>query len=520
MAEAFDPLANVAEFPGQLGEIFNSLPKELFLQVVEQAPVAISITDLNANICYANQCFSALTGYPMGELKGQNQRMLSSKQTPKACYEQLWQTITSGESWSGRLVNRTRNGRDYLAEVTIAPVFASDKQVTHYIGIQRDISEPYRLTQELINQKSHFEAVLNASEHVMVVFDEQYHVILDNLAYKTLHTDLRGPEPLEFFRQQLMRQHQTEFATLLTRGEPVVIEYWIRGEKRWLSLSCQPLIHVNEAAGHYFSANNQGLFILIGQDCTAEQLLRVQHHLESLQGQLADSKMLAAIRETLQTAIYQISQPINLLYAAARLESPTSGASHALNEVLTSAEQALQSLKANTPELKPETSQSISIGELINDFVLLAGSRAKRLRVELVVENSLEGRLFGQRTRLLSALDLVLEHALIAAINGGRNEQFHYPRVAIRFRRDDANNCWNSYIEDNGPLLDQNSIHRIMQPFYNRESLRDEFGLGLCLARDILLDHQGSMDIEPIEGGGSCVILSIPMDNKGGGYAG
>ncbi|MFM2481671.1 nitrogen fixation negative regulator NifL [Celerinatantimonas sp. YJH-8] len=518
MAEAFHPLQNISELPSHFSELLQTLPAELFLQVVEQAPVAISITDLKANICYANQRFSALTGYSLDELKGQNQRMLSSHQTPKSCYETLWQTIISGQSWRGRLVNQTRQGQEYLAEVTIAPVFSKDGEMSHFIGIQRDISEPYRLTQELTNQKAHFEAVLNASDHVTVVFDEQYNVILDNLAYKTLYTDLRGPEPLEFFRHQLQAQHQLELATLLTNGESVEIEYWIRGEKRWLSLSCQPLIHVNETVSHYFSESNEGLFILIGQDCTAERQLLVQHHLESLQGQLADSKMLAAIRETLQTAIYQVSQPINLLYAAARLESPLTGPSQALNEVLTSAEQALQALKANTPQLKPETGQSIAIETLTEDFILLATSRAKRLLVHLVIDESVSGKLYGQRIRLLSALDLVLEHALIAAINGGRGDDEHYPQVQIRFDKGELN-TWRVYIQDNGPILEQSASHRIMQPFYNRESLRDEFGLGLCLARDILLDHQGAMDIEPIQGGGSCVILSIPMDKKEGNYA-
>ena len=41
----------------------SALPPKLFLETVEQAPVAISITDPKARILYANQAFEKLTGY-------------------------------------------------------------------------------------------------------------------------------------------------------------------------------------------------------------------------------------------------------------------------------------------------------------------------------------------------------------------------------------------------------------------------------------------------------------------------
>ncbi|CAG9000768.1 MAG: Nitrogen fixation regulatory protein [Candidatus Celerinatantimonas neptuna] len=510
MAEIYHPFEQDSPLKHQFSELLDTLPIELFLQVVDQAPIAISMTDLNANICYANQRFSELTGYSLPALKGQNQRMLSSLQTPRACYQQLWSTIQSGQTWSGRLVNRTRKGRDYLAELTIAPVFGEDGQMTHFIGIQRDVSESYQLTQELTNQKAHFEAVLNSSDNLIVVFDEADKVVLDNLAYKTLQTDLDGIEPLDFIRQQLAGQHQLSLNDLLSEHHPIVVEYWIRGNKQWLSLDCQPLVHVDEKVSHYFNSSSRNLYILVGQDCTAQQQLHIQHHIEKLRGQLSDHKMLAAIRETLQTAIYQLSQPINLLYAAARLDASLTAPSKALNEVLTSAEQALQSLKANIPRLKPEPVRMTDIDQISEDFILLARSRARQLVVQLDIAPPVGGLICVQRVSLLNALDLVIEHALIASLKGGDGEHDHYPGVAIHFMIEEGSS-WLVQIEDNGPLLPMDDSHRIMQPFYNRESLRDELGLGLSLARDIVLDHGGTMDIVPIVGGGSQVIVTIPL---------
>ena len=71
--EVMDVITRFLEAPpeGTPNEIINAfnrlgghsfLPPKLFLETVEQAPMAISITDPNARILYANQAFERLTG--------------------------------------------------------------------------------------------------------------------------------------------------------------------------------------------------------------------------------------------------------------------------------------------------------------------------------------------------------------------------------------------------------------------------------------------------------------------------
>lgn len=53
----------------------------LFFTMVEQASVAISLTDARANIIYANPAFCRQTGYSLAQLLNQNPRLLASSQT-------------------------------------------------------------------------------------------------------------------------------------------------------------------------------------------------------------------------------------------------------------------------------------------------------------------------------------------------------------------------------------------------------------------------------------------------------
>ena len=108
---------------------------------VEQTPHSIYITDLDGTIEYANAAVSAISGYTHSEVIGKNPRFLQSGETPRAIYDQLWQTLTSGQVWRGEMINRRKNGEIYTEFQIISPVHQVDGKVSHYVAIGEDITE-------------------------------------------------------------------------------------------------------------------------------------------------------------------------------------------------------------------------------------------------------------------------------------------------------------------------------------------------------------------------------------------
>ena len=116
------------------------------------------ITDRAGRIIWVNPAFSRMTGYEPADLIGRNPRMLKSGQHSRQFYEQLWDTVLHGRVWQGELVNKRKDGSCYIEEQTITPVYGASGQITHFIAVQRDVTERRRLEEQL-RQTNKLEAV-------------------------------------------------------------------------------------------------------------------------------------------------------------------------------------------------------------------------------------------------------------------------------------------------------------------------------------------------------------------------
>ncbi len=170
--------------------VSDGLAPEVFQQAVEHAPIAISITDLKANILYANRAFSAITGYDSSEVIGKNESVLSNGTTPRLVYQALWSRLAQKRAWSGMLINRRKDDSSYLAELTVAPVLDEREQTVYYLGMHRDSSDLHKLEQRVSNQRLIIEAVVDSAPAAIAVLDRDYRIMLSNPSFNRLASDL------------------------------------------------------------------------------------------------------------------------------------------------------------------------------------------------------------------------------------------------------------------------------------------------------------------------------------------
>jgi PAS domain S-box-containing protein len=154
--------------------------------VVEQSAETVVLTDLAGNITYANPAFERTTGYSIAETLGRTHSIVRSGHHDRAFYKQLWDTITSGETWEGVLVNRRKDGSLYHEATTIFPVKDSSGEIIHYAAVKRDVTEAVRMREKLQRRNQEL-AALNALAQTLASSLESGD-LLDEALSRAVHT--------------------------------------------------------------------------------------------------------------------------------------------------------------------------------------------------------------------------------------------------------------------------------------------------------------------------------------------
>jgi aerotaxis receptor len=101
--------------------------------------VIVSETDLKGIITYANRKFCEIAGYDKNELQGKNHNIIRHPDMPKIAFKGLWDTIQSGQNWSGVVKNLRKDGRYYWVHSYITLTFKNNEH-TGYIAARRPAS--------------------------------------------------------------------------------------------------------------------------------------------------------------------------------------------------------------------------------------------------------------------------------------------------------------------------------------------------------------------------------------------
>jgi PAS domain S-box-containing protein len=119
--------------------------------VVEQVSETVLITDLHGRIIYVNPYFEISTGYTAAEAIGQTPRLYQSREYSLNVDQNIWQTITKGQVWKGRLVNQRKNGDLYYEDAVIFPITDEFGTIINYAAVKKDITEELKTEQHIRN---------------------------------------------------------------------------------------------------------------------------------------------------------------------------------------------------------------------------------------------------------------------------------------------------------------------------------------------------------------------------------
>jgi PAS domain S-box-containing protein len=133
----------------------------------------VVITDSHGRIEWANMAFRRQSGYEPKDLLGRKPgELLQVEETCRSTILHMREKLAAGEAFSVELLNKAADGRRYWVALEVQPILNSKGAVTHYISVQRDVTEGRRQQAALDRLRAERDMILEMSPDGFLAFDE------------------------------------------------------------------------------------------------------------------------------------------------------------------------------------------------------------------------------------------------------------------------------------------------------------------------------------------------------------
>jgi PAS domain S-box-containing protein len=157
---------------------------KVLLKAIDNVAEGISIADASEPdlpLVYVNQGFYKITGYSAEEVIGKNCRFLQGPDTNKEEVKKIRDSIKNNTSCVVELENYKKDGTMFWNRLSMVPLFDGKKNLTHYVGIQSDIT----IEKKLVKEKSE----LNAMQTTLQTVNDIVFNFMNTLQLVKLHLE-------------------------------------------------------------------------------------------------------------------------------------------------------------------------------------------------------------------------------------------------------------------------------------------------------------------------------------------
>ncbi|MEO8124712.1 MAG: PAS domain S-box protein, partial [Burkholderiales bacterium] len=459
-------------------------------------------------LIYVNSAFERLTGYRRHELLGRNCRLLQGEETKQPGLDTLRSALDAGRACTVTLRNVRRDGSAFVNELHIAPVRDASGQLTHFIGVQTDVTQRTADAERLASSEQLYRSVATAITDGLCVISRDGNIVAANPAA----CEMLRVKASELIGTRLSRlgyawlnedgsaipfaDHPVRPVMIgaVNRVDRVLLLRFPDQSQRLMRLSVQPI------SGN--AALQPGACLVTFRDITgqqlAEQALRDKQAAEL--ANRAKTDFLSRVSHEMRTPLNAVIGFTQLLRLSADDASPATVAQYT-GHVLRAGEHLLalindlldlQRLEGGGVALELH---SLSLKALVQSTLEMLQPLARQHGLALQEAVDPDARVLADAQRLRQVLLNLVSNAIKYNRAGGWVSVTLLPAAGERLLL---------AVEDNGIGMTPEQTARLFQPFerLGQEATAIEgSGLGLLIARRLVDEMSGELTLTSVAGG-------------------
>ncbi|MET1057087.1 MAG: PAS domain-containing protein [Pedobacter sp.] len=493
---------------------------ELLTIALDASISGIIITDnlqQDNPIVYCNKAFELITGYSRAQIIGHNCRFLQGDDRAQIERDVLKRAVRDGKECKVEIRNYRKNGELFWNELYMSPIKDATGSVTHFIGVQNDVTLRKKAEQDLRQQKSMMEKKVEERTAELRESESFLSSIIE-----TVREGLLVLDPKFYV---LSANHHFLSTFKVSAEETVGRHLYELGNHQWdIPVLKELLIKILPTNNPVVDFEVEHDFPHIGKKLMLLNAYRIE-----LEGQFKDQILLAIEDITERKEIER------------RKDDFLSIASHELKTPLTTIKGYIQILERHIPDNASEKfnktlGKVASYVDRLNNLIaeLLDVSRIQTGNIELhktsfdfdaMIDEAIEGiRALATNHRILingrtGAQVIGDESHIIQVINNLLSNAIKYAPDAqeIEVSISKVSDYIKVSVRDFGLGMNSEDKKRVFERFFRSGEIQKRFpgmGIGLYICDQIIKNHGGTLWVESEIGKGSTFSFTIPNNQE------
>src|ERR687886_893484 len=195
-------------------------------------------------LLYVNQAFTRITGYDLTEVLGRTPRLLQGPKTDRSQLDKIRTALQEQKPVQVELLNYRKDGSEFWVELNIVPIANKEGKVTHWVALQREITERKQAEAALVASKQQISKILESITDGFFKVDEEWRFTHVNQKAEQIlqkdRTELLGQNLWQIFPGTVGSAFEREFHRAINQEVAVTFEDFHAPLGKWFEVHAYP----------------------------------------------------------------------------------------------------------------------------------------------------------------------------------------------------------------------------------------------------------------------------------------